>query len=272
MSDVKSNILTSFTGGEITPGLSGRVDYEELRSGVRYVSNFLPEPQGGLKKFYGTRKIGTVASSGFHKMIPFNGASEPIALLFINDGVLCVTNSEVTDTGISLQTSSVRDVSYAQQNDVIKFTSETGGMSEIRYYGIVAGQHVFKYVQPSFKEVPYFPLGWNGLYHFAVVSTGGETGTITLETASGNAADATRLDVPLPPVLVGAASGKNILTSDPLDVLFRGYSDANATVSSCSTVIKFFRRRNGADTELFSASIGNTDNKYINSLEQIVKG
>lgn len=256
MADLKSGVLTSFTGGEVAPALAGRIDYEELRSSSRFIENFIPQPQGGLKKFYGTNKISSVDPDSVYKMIPFDGADEPIVLLFINNKVFCVTESGMVDTEIPFVTVNIVDVSYVQINDVIKFTSETYGMFEIHYMGREEGVHKFNFLQSEFKQVPYFPLGWKGLYWFPIVTKPGATGEITIETASSADVAVTRVTVPLPEALWGCGAGKNVASPDALKVIYDGNNDYRPNGTMGQARISFWRRRAGADSRLFVSVVG----------------
>lgn len=265
MADLKSNVITNFTGGELGPNVAGRVDSDDLKSGVRYVDNFIPQPQGGLKKFYGTRKIATISGSGQKVLIPFDGASEPLSLLFTNNKMYYLTEFEYVDTGVSIQTSSVAGASYVQINDVIKFASKDS-MFDINYLGMENSKHKFSIASPDLVEVPYFPLGWSGNFNHSVVSTGGGASDTSKEFVLRVSSAGTEFTLELPTVLVGAGAGKNVISNvKSSTVIDLGLgSDPVYTATLGAFEISFVRIRNGAETELIKGNIGNAVRKYVN--------
>ena len=265
MADLKSNVITNFTGGELGPSVAGRVDSDDLKSGVRYVDNFIPQPQGGLKKFYGTRKIATIPGSGQKVLLPFDGASEPLSLLFMDNKMYYLTEFDFVDTGISIQTSSVIGASYVQINDVIKFASKDS-MFDINYLGMENARHKFSIVSPDLVEVPYFPLGWSGNFNHSVVSTGGGASDDSKEFVLKVSSAGTEFSLELPSVLVGAGAGKNVIsnikTSTVIDLGLGSTPTYTDTLGMFE--IAFVRVRNGVETELIKGDIGNTVRKYVN--------
>jgi hypothetical protein len=264
MADLKSNVITSFTGGELGPNVAGRVDSDDLKSGVRHVENFIPQPQGGLKKFYGTRKIATIDGIGTKVLVPFDGASEPLTLLFANDKMYYLTEFDFVDTGISVQTSSVDGASYVQINDVIKFASKDT-MFDINYLGVEGGGHKFRIAVPELEEVPYFPLGWAGNFNHSVVSTGGGASDASKEFVLSVSSAGTEFSLELPAVLVGAGAGKNVISnaksSEVIDLGAGTEPDYTATVGAFE--LSFIRVRNGTETELIKGDIGNVVKKRV---------
>lgn len=259
MADVKlkADVLSAFNGGEITPELSGRVDKEELKFGTRYVSNFLPEHQGGLKKWYGTTKIGTVpvnVSSGY-RVIPFDGASEPLALLFCAGNVYSVSMDEIYQQDFNIAANQIIGASYLQINDLIYFTNENTGMFQIQYYGIVNGHHTFKLFSSSIKEEPFFPISWRGNYN-RNIKVSGYTGTITMESVDpGN-----EYFLKLPLKLQNVGAGANILFQNTISDCITGGEESNpSTVTTGATVVKLIRKRNGVDSVVESHTIGNDE-------------
>lgn len=272
MADLKSNILTNFAGGELGPNVAGRVDSDDLKNGVRYVENFIPQPQGGLKKFYGTRKVATIPGDGQRVLIPFDGASEPLSLLFANNKMYYLTEFDFVDTGVSIQTSSIVGATYVQINDVIKFASKDL-MFDINYLGNEEGTHEFRIVSPQLTEVPYFPLGWSGNFNHSVVSTGGGASDDSKEFVLRVSSAGTEFSLELPPVLVGAGAGKNVVsnikTSTVIDLGLGGSPKHTATLGAFE--IAFVRIRDGVETELIEGNIGNTVRKHINPASGEVK-
>jgi len=277
MSDkLKADILSAFNGGELTPDLAGRVDKEELKFGTRYVSNFMPTHQGGLKKWYGTSKIASLpinTASGY-KMVPFNGASCPLALLFCNGNVYAVSEGEVYQQSFYVNQDQLVDLSYLQINDIIYFTSPTSGIFKIQYYGMVNGHHKFILYNCNMKEEPFFPYSWDGNYN-KTVQTDGYNGVVNVTATSS--VSGYRLKLPFRIQNVG--SEQNILfQSDPNKAINRGhyilkgnsvlYLDSRNSYTIGDTIISLIRIRGGIESTVFSSYIGVV--KEIDELVSIV--
>ena len=165
---IRNGITPAFFGGEATPEMAGRIDKEELRITARYIKNFVPACQGGLKKFWGTWFITRIAMSNeICRLIPISGMSEPMSLFFFENRVYKVTKDEVIDQNIPLKTSVIMEASYSQNNAVIYFAAKQQSPFYLRYDGEKFSYHVM-----SLEEEPFFPLSWSKLYNGAIRSTG----------------------------------------------------------------------------------------------------
>lgn len=255
MDKLKADILSAFNGGEITPELSGRVDKEELKFGTRYVSNFLPTPQGGLKKWYGTTKIGTVpvnVSNGY-RLIPFDGASEPIALLFVAGNVYAVSNGEIWEQDFHIPLNQILGASYLQINDLIYFANESTPIFQIQYYGLVDGHHTFNLLDSQVKEEPFFPYSWRGNYN-RNIKTDGYTGTITMEATDTGS----EYKLQLPVKLQAPGAGVNVLFENTItDCISAGDSTTPSAVTTGSTKLQLVRIRGGVEEVVYEADLGN---------------
>lgn len=64
--------LSSFTAGEISPRLEGRVSIEKYREGLSDLTNMIVQPHGGVQRRPGTEFLGEVkASANFTRLIAF---------------------------------------------------------------------------------------------------------------------------------------------------------------------------------------------------------
>ena len=64
--------LSSFTAGEISPRLEGRVTIEKYREGLSELTNMVVQPHGGVTRRPGTEYLGAVKnSSNYTRLIPF---------------------------------------------------------------------------------------------------------------------------------------------------------------------------------------------------------
>lgn len=64
-------IFFSFTGGELSPKLEGRVDLTQYANGVKELKNFICLPQGGAKSRGGFHFVAETKDSGEARLIPF---------------------------------------------------------------------------------------------------------------------------------------------------------------------------------------------------------
>lgn len=190
----KADMITSFSAGEFTPALAGHIDFEAYKSGSRFIENLIPEVQGGLKKFYGTREIAVLTNPRNYVMVPFDGLDAPVVLV-MHDGIVSVVDGDFYyDTDISVTVPDLYKLDWAQQNSVIYFAHPACMPFEIRHIGRDedTGQLLFRMDMSSFVDEPYFPIGWKGNFG-GTITTSGESGTITL---SAEVTASCRLKVP----------------------------------------------------------------------------
>ena len=261
MSDkLKADVLSAFNGGELTPEVSGRVDREELKFGTRYSSNFIPTHQGGISKWYGTTKIDTIPLnvSSKYVLVPFNGASEPLALLFYEGNVYAVSGQEVYLQDFNVGEDQIVGASYLQINDLVYFANQNTSFFQIQYYGMENGHHIFKLYNTEIKEEPFFPYSWNGNYN-KNLQTDGYAGVVNVTATS--AVSGYNLKLPTP--IRDPGSELNVVfQSDRYTGISGGtYSGKNTdtpyTVTMGATLIKLVRDRSGVETDIISSYIGN---------------
>jgi len=64
--------LSTFTAGEISPRLEGRVSLEKYRAGLSDLTNMVVQPHGGVTRRPGTEYLGAVKDSADKtRLIPF---------------------------------------------------------------------------------------------------------------------------------------------------------------------------------------------------------
>ena len=64
--------FSSFTAGEISPRLEGRVDIEKYRDGLSELTNMVVMPHGGVTRRPGTEFLGQVKDNSVKtRLIPF---------------------------------------------------------------------------------------------------------------------------------------------------------------------------------------------------------
>ena len=258
--NLHAGVLTSFTGGELTPQLAGRVDKEEMKIGSRYVSNFIPEHQGGLKKFYGSGHIDKITDdvSNGCRMIPFDGCGEPLCLLFTPTNVYCVTRQEKYEVDVQIPLQMVLGASYVQSSDVLYIANENMPQAVITYSGRDAetGHHIFKSDSQRFVTVPFFPINWQGNYNGLPLTISGSTGHVTI---TGQETPGT-YSLELPDVLKNVGVGKNVTDKDDQSLAITSMVNNVSTDPTIGRlIIELHRVREGngeaVDTVVKSATI-----------------
>lgn len=221
-------MTTAFNAGELTPALAGRVDFEDYKYGARLIENFIPEIQGGLKKFYGTRHIATIDKPNNYIMVPFDGADDPLVLVFHDGTVGCIFADTYYETGINISLPDYTRLRWTQMNDILFFAHPASAPFQIELLGVDRNtkRYVFNYTPTQFQDVPYFPVGWRGNYAGEVTSNGsGAAGTVTELTISAPYKQRS-LVLSLPQILVGTSGARNVISKNGLvtDVLSAGTS------------------------------------------------
>ena len=83
--------LSSFTAGELSPKLEGRVELEKYRQGCSELTNFLVLPQGGVTRRPGTLFLGEVKDSDdTTRLIPFQFKTSDTYILEFGDQIMRV--------------------------------------------------------------------------------------------------------------------------------------------------------------------------------------
>jgi len=117
--------LSTFTAGEISPRLEGRVTIEKYREGLADLTNMVVQPHGGLTRRPGTQFLGEVKASGnVTRLIPFEfKTSDTYALEFGNQYMRIYRN------GLQVLTGSAKAISAITKANPGVFTSNSHGYS-----------------------------------------------------------------------------------------------------------------------------------------------
>ena len=135
--------LSTFTAGEISPRLEGRVTIEKYREGLADLTNMIVQPHGGVTRRPGTQFLGEVkASANVTRLIPFEfKTSDTYALEFGNqymriyrNGLQILVGSAKSITAISKANPGVFTASsHGYSNgDEIALVNTGGGMTELQ--------------------------------------------------------------------------------------------------------------------------------------------
>lgn len=245
----------AFNAGEYSNDLAGRTDLESFGSSSRYMSNFLSQVTGGLKKFYGTRHITEkTLTTGFSKikLIPFINKYEPMALVFYgrDDNYSSPNGTKIgliygdsyKDLTIELPNSvDVNEMRWQQINDRLLICHSSTQPMAIDFYGIDAqGNYDFRSGVVSFSEIPYFPIGatddFSGTLQASALS-----GTVTMTLASGS-----NVGSYFPALIIGSSTYTRSYHDNNTNIPYNTYYISNSTVS-------LFRIRSGATSTLVNS-------------------
>ena len=123
-------IQTAFNGGELSPRLNGRIDFEKYKTGCSQLLNMLPTPQGSVIKRSGTRFVAeTKTSTTLSVLIPFRfSTTDAYALEFGDQYMRVFKNGAVVGAPYELVTpylqTDVHTLQFAQSADVIYIASK----------------------------------------------------------------------------------------------------------------------------------------------------
>lgn len=122
-------IQTSFSAGELSPKLLGRVDFNKYQNGAEQIQRFLPLPHGGLTKTQGTKFIAEVKNSAnTTRLIRFIfSAIQAYQIEFGNQYIrFYVSEGQVqTSPGVAYEITSpylpaeLKDLQFAQSADIL---------------------------------------------------------------------------------------------------------------------------------------------------------
>lgn len=117
--------ISTFTAGEISPRLEGRVTIEKYREGLSTLTNMIVQPHGGVTRRPGTEYLGEVKdSSSVTRLIPFEfKTADTYALEFGNQYMRVFRN------GLQVLEDSEKTVTSVTQANPGVFTASSHGLS-----------------------------------------------------------------------------------------------------------------------------------------------
>lgn len=133
--------FTSFTAGELSPRLEGRVDLEKYRNGLSDLTNMISQPHGGVTRRPGTEYLGAVKdSSSATRIIPFQFKTVDTYILELGDqymrvyrdGLQVLTGSAQSITGITQANPGVVTIAghgYSDGDEI--YLDSVSGMTEL---------------------------------------------------------------------------------------------------------------------------------------------
>ena len=161
--------FSSFTAGEISPRLEGRINIEKYREGLSEMTNMVVMPHGGVTRRPGTEFLGEVKDSSVKcRLIPFQFKTSDTYILEFGDQVMRVYRN-----GLQVLNGSAKTITAITQADPGVLTSASHGFSD--------GDEVFVSGVGGMAEL-------NGRNYLVANST---TNTFTLQDLFGNDIDTT---------------------------------------------------------------------------------
>ena len=117
--------ISTFTSGEISPRLEGRIDIEKYRSGLADLTNMVVQPHGGLTRRPGTEYLGPVKDSSVKtRIIPFQFKTTDTYILEFGDQYMRVFRN-----GLQVLKNDAKTITGATQANPVVITSSSHGYS-----------------------------------------------------------------------------------------------------------------------------------------------
>ena len=117
--------LSTFTSGEISPRLEGRIDIEKYRSGLSDLTNMIVQPHGGLTRRPGTEYLGPVKDSSVKtRLIPFQFKTSDTYILEFGHQYMRVFRN-----GLQVLLGSAKTITAATKANPAVITSNSHGYS-----------------------------------------------------------------------------------------------------------------------------------------------
>jgi len=118
--------FSSFTAGEISPRLEGRVNIEKYTEGLSELTNMVVMPHGGVTRRPGTEYLGEVSDSSVKtRLIPFQFKTSDTYILEFGDQTMRVYRND-----LQVLNGTDKNITGATQADPGVITSASHGFSD----------------------------------------------------------------------------------------------------------------------------------------------
>jgi len=94
-----SPALTSFNGGQFSPLLEARSDFQRYTSGCRQLENMFVFTQGPIERRPGTQYIEDANSTTLARLIPFNYSTDDAYVLELTDECIRFFRTDANNDG-----------------------------------------------------------------------------------------------------------------------------------------------------------------------------
>lgn len=134
----------NFNGGELSPFLDGRIDFDKYSTGCKEMTNFVPTIYGPMTKRPGTRFVEDLGEEAV--LYPFEFSESQAYIFAFKDMIIDVYTGDgrLTDGGSPVSIPSpytlaeAKELKFAQTGDLIYFTNKTEGMYKISRTDVAA--------------------------------------------------------------------------------------------------------------------------------------
>ena len=153
--------LTSFTGGEWSPRLQGRVDIQKYNTACEVLENMVLYPHGGITRRMGLEYIGDAKNDNV-RLIPFEYNREQAYVLEFGESYIRFfrNGAQIAPLGVPLEVVSpyladhIKDISFCQSNDVLYLVHEKYEPRKLTR----TGPDVFSLAVVAFTDTTALPL------------------------------------------------------------------------------------------------------------------
>lgn len=170
-------LQASFSRGEVSPGIYGRVDIPQYQISLRKLVNFFVRPTGGVSNRAGTQYVYESDSAGDFSavLIPFVYSIDISYVLEFYAGFVRVSQNGASVTTVATPYSAidVLDLRYTQSADVLTVFHPNYPIHELRR--LTASS--FAFVEIEFNDGPFLDENVNDAL---TVYASAKTGTVTL--------------------------------------------------------------------------------------------
>lgn len=169
---MRKHFQQSFTGGELSPAMFGRLDDQKYQQGLSLCRNFICLPQGPVRNRAGFAFVREVKDSSKKvRLIPFVFSASDTAVLEVGDKYIRVHTKGATLPSASGSTTPLEittpyaeadifDIHYAQSGDVLTLVHPNYPPKELRRYG----QYDWRLEDITFGAPLTAPTGLSGTY------------------------------------------------------------------------------------------------------------
>ena len=166
------HLQQSFTGGELSPAMYGRLDDQKYQQGVATCRNFVVLPQGPVRNRSGFAYVGSAKYADKPTiLLPFVFSSDDTMLLEFGDKYIrvithggYVSSASGATTPLEITTpyaaEDLKDIHFAQSGDVMTLVHPNYAPRELRRYGV----RDWRLVQINFGAPLAAPTGLSGSY------------------------------------------------------------------------------------------------------------
>jgi hypothetical protein len=171
--------FSSFTAGEISPRLEGRIDIAKYREGLSDLTNMVVMPHGGVTRRPGTEFLGATADSSVKsRLIPFQFKTSDTYILEFGNQTMRVYRNDLQVLDASAKTITALD---ASAKTITAITKANPGVVTSASHGFGNGDEVYVDSIGGMTEL-------NGRNYLVANVT---TNTFTLQDLFGNNIDTT---------------------------------------------------------------------------------